>query len=171
MIPKNFSRENFTSARNASVFHCIVWFDLEQKDGTPYTSWRNELYKVNSFLKVVAHASAYKALKDMLTTFITPNDVCYRPFTRAEIYENFFGTTLYIHDGTKQIDTDKTFEPVFITASDLKLPGKHRLVDSFVSKQYGTIQLDRADVIKHLNNNWKYYHANYKQWERKDRAA
>lgn len=161
MIPKNFDRENFTPARRASLFHCLVWFDIDQREGVAYTSWRNELYKVNSRMKVVAHPSAFKALKDMLNNFSDVKHNLYRPFTRAEIYENFNGTTLLIHDGIKEINTNETFKPVYETAADLKLPGKHRLITGFESVAFGNFGVPKQKVIEHLNFNWKFYNEKF----------
>lgn len=161
MIPKNFSRDNFTPARHASLFHCNVWFGLDQTEPEAYTSWRNELYQVNAKMKVVAHASAFKALKDMVYNFSDPAHRLYRPFTRAEIYENLQGTTLLVHDGKEEIKVTETFKPMFLTAK-LKMPGNHRIISHFESLQFGKIEVDRAEVMTHLNNNWNYYHKNFK---------
>jgi hypothetical protein len=162
MIPKNFCKDNFTPARAASLFHCCVWFDIEQREPDDYTSWRNEIYPVNAKMKVISHASAYKGLRDMIDSFLNPAHKHFRRFTRAEIYENFFGTTLFIHDGLNEIKVAETFRPVFATATIDKLPGKHRLITGFQSTLFGEITVDRSEVLDHARENWKYWHGTYK---------
>lgn len=173
MRPKNWSRENFTDMRRASVTTCFVWFDLEQEHGKQYHSYEDDLYAMNrpgkKPLYLISQPRGFRQLKAMLASFVNPLSRTFKPdgFVRAEIYENFTGQTIWqcksnmteVEDAT---NNEMLFSLDFKTVDNLRQPGRHRILNGILSKRAGMFVIDDATMKTHLNFSWIYWMANSK---------